>query len=118
MPYRTWPMTDGECLRAQRLRANGMAWEKIAFELGVSTSKLKNALDPEFRLRQAKKREEYRLTGIPFSRESRPEAPQRVLDERDRRMALEHKSLTASWFKDPLPGYSALDKKRAAFNAS
>lgn len=36
--------------------------------------------------------------------------PDEVFAERDRRMALNHHSLTAAYFSDPLPGYSALDQ--------
>ena len=36
-----------------------------------------------------------------------------ILAERDRRLALQHTNLTAAHLGDPLPGYSALDRKRA-----
>lgn len=39
-------------------------------------------------------------------------APDRVLAERERRQALEPRSLTAALLGDPLPGYSALDKRK------
>lgn len=36
--------------------------------------------------------------------------PQSVIDERNRRLALEPRDLTAHLQGDPLPGFSALDK--------
>lgn len=39
--------------------------------------------------------------------------PREALADRDRRMALEHASLTAALLGDPLPGRSALDKRRS-----
>lgn len=38
--------------------------------------------------------------------------PTQTLADRDRRMSLEHASLTAALCGDPLPGRSALDKRR------
>lgn len=40
--------------------------------------------------------------------------PERVLSERERRRELSHASFTAAWQGDPLPGYSALDRRRQA----
>jgi len=41
----------------------------------------------------------------------RLQIPEAVLIDRARRMSLEHTSITASFFGDPLPGYSALDRR-------
>lgn len=40
--------------------------------------------------------------------------PQAVIAERDYRQALEHPTITAAFFGDPKPGYSALDRARRA----
>ncbi len=40
------------------------------------------------------------------------EVPAYVIDERERRSALEPRDFTAAQMGDPLPGYSALDQKR------
>jgi hypothetical protein len=40
--------------------------------------------------------------------------PETVISERDRRQALTPRSFTAAWQGDPLPGYSALDKRQGA----
>jgi len=44
--------------------------------------------------------------------EDRIMIPNRVLEEREHRLSLEPRSITASFFGDPLPGYSALDRAR------
>jgi hypothetical protein len=38
--------------------------------------------------------------------------PDNVIRERDYRAGLQHTSLTEAYFGDPLPGYSALDRKQ------
>jgi hypothetical protein len=40
--------------------------------------------------------------------------PRDVLAERDYRQSLKPRSLTAAMFGDPLPGFSALDKRQGA----
>jgi hypothetical protein len=40
--------------------------------------------------------------------------PETVMEERHRRMAVSPRSFTAAWQGDPLPGYSALDKRQGA----
>jgi len=42
-----------------------------------------------------------------------PEIPEHVLAERDRRLDLERTTVTAIFCGDPLPGYSALDRRRS-----
>lgn len=39
--------------------------------------------------------------------------PARVIEERDVRLAVSPSNLTAAFFGDPLPGYSALDRRIA-----
>ena len=43
----------------------------------------------------------------------RTHVPAEVQFECDRRRRLQHHSITAEFFGDPLPGYSALDRKSA-----
>lgn len=50
---------------------------------------------------------------VHVSEDGRIDIPPSVLEERDRRGLLEHSSITASFFGDPLPGYSALDRRTA-----
>lgn len=50
------------------------------------------------------------VVSVPFDK-----TPESVLQERKSRLALEHANLTAEFFGDPKPGYSALDKKQGAF---
>jgi predicted transcriptional regulator len=37
--------------------------------------------------------------------------PAEVLADRERRMNLSHRDYTAAFFNDPLPGYSAMDRR-------
>lgn len=40
--------------------------------------------------------------------------PREILAERDRRVGLQHRDLTAAFFGDPLPGFSALERQANA----
>jgi len=48
-----------------------------------------------------------------MSRPIRPDRRQPVLNRSERLSAIDHTTITAAFFKDPPPGRSALDKKRA-----
>lgn len=128
-------LTPEQLERAAQMRTRDkITWAKIASQFGVTEYVLRCAVDKGYHMRQralcsnAKRRRqglpvlERELPGPQFSGpppvraklhiERAFRAPAEVLAERDRRMALEHASLTAALLGDPLPGRSALDKRK------
>ena len=99
--------------------ARGYGWNGSAREIGVSAEKLRLALDPEYREKRQRYEREIRPL-LPNRKRRRVhvnkfvvrEIPNRVLVERDHALS-QSVSITASMMGDPLPGRSALDKKRA-----
>lgn len=113
-------------------------WEVIAKTLGVPAFKLRCAMETgfrEYRIEAVKRyrarvrrqkcstREDpcaennYRIKHPSFNivtPDERVTIPEQVLFDRERRRELSHPSFTAAWQGDPLPGYSALDRRRGA----
>jgi hypothetical protein len=56
---------------------------------------------------------EYKSTPRPDKPVVRPRACPKQIADRDRRHTIMPRDLTAAFFGDPLPGYSALDQERA-----
>ena len=131
-------LTEVEPERLERA-VNLIKTEKIgvaraAIITGVPLHALRCHLDPDYRRKRAiatRNRKSARANQMVWKQKYRekPEekigrkaigyqmrvmsVPQDILWERDRRMSLPHRDLTAELFGDPKPGYSALDKKQA-----
>lgn len=117
------PWSSEDTVIAQTMNESGAPNEEIARRLGRSR-KAVNARLAWLRLPQEKK--DYRAarkrkyekdnyvgrnakkTGF-FTPSARP--AEDVIVERDRRLALQPRDLTALLFGDPLPGYSALERR-------
>jgi hypothetical protein len=103
-------LTDKQRNAVLELRKSGMGWRKIAKKLNLSYFAIRGNLENGFRELQAERVRRIRAgdlsrgyqTGLSL-------VPQSVLDERERRLALQPRDLTASILGDPPPGYSALD---------
>ena len=91
------PDTRQKCIE---LRESGLSCRQIGEILGVNR-KTVSALIHDFRKRDYRRVEEI----IPVS------APAQVLAEREHRLALAPRDITAALFGDPLPGYSALERR-------
>ena len=122
--------TPEQIIEAGRMRAAGMGWDKIACRLCIGVFKLRAAMQPgylEYKretnqiardiLRHGFTKRRRRLkpqkTGVdPGNKASHAIVPPRdVLFDRDVRLTLVPRSLTAALLGDPLPGRSALDKR-------
>ena len=103
--------THPKCTNARRMnaktkalivemRANGARLSEIGRAVGFNPSTICNFLNG---------------MGVPdyFRKEtvSHVTVPQQVLEERERRYQLAPRDLTAAFFGDPLPGFSALDRR-------
>ena len=109
-------LTDAQKIEALRLRAAGHGWRAVSSALKIQQHSIRCAVQPgyqEYRTNCDKRRRgQYRADN--YSVGHRVERgtnwnmviPPEVLADRDRRMAMWDKPLG-----DPLPGYSALDKR-------
>lgn len=106
MKYRTGPWTSREVHDAQHMRQ----------QLRMTYQQIGDALNRPWRGVRAK------LTYVPTPAVPNihdhagrpitvPPVPPTAIEERDRRLALEPRDLTAAFFGDPLPGYSALERR-------
>ncbi len=101
-----------------RLRNEGWAWEKIAAQYGMTRHQLRLSFVPGY-AEKCKQRYLDKLKGhrSPLSHvhhiEQHVYIPPCVLEEREHRAALEPRDNTAALLNDPLPGYSALDRREA-----
>lgn len=120
----TNPWTPEEWERAKQLMAEGAGYDKIAERLGRSRKAVKSKFQEMNRSpKQKEAKLEYqrrkRSEGKGVGREAagirdQHEMPcAEIFIERNRRLSLAPKSLTAAFFGDPLPGYSALDRRAA-----
>ena len=122
------PWTKEEWSRAQELLATGLGYDDIGVRLRRTTRAVKakfqkENLTPEQRARRAdyqrRKRAEMvaarTVAGITFAKVPRETtAMDKAINERNVRINLAPRNLTAALFGDPLPGYSALDRRGAA----
>lgn len=100
--------------RAQRMAEDGASLEQIGAEIGRPFDQVRYKFERE--------RQRSNTTLRPHSEganslmQAKREATIRAaLDDRDRRTeARDRQNLTAAFFGDPPPGYSALDKQKAA----
>jgi hypothetical protein len=103
------PWTDAEFLRAKGMHDSGMNYAEIGIELG----RTKKAV--QARIQKGRWRDRY---GSPFRETGLPQpsaanrAPDDLLTDRNHRSGLAPRDLTAAVFGDPLPGYSALDRRQ------
>jgi hypothetical protein len=103
----------------------GMSWDDIGVKFDADANTVRSAVDPEFdrryRARLTLRRERRKERGykplIENDRTRSVAVPQSVADDRWRRFNLVHSSLTAALLNDPLPGFSALDRKQSGARA-
>jgi hypothetical protein len=100
--------------RALELKEQGMGWSRVSARLGVSEEGLKRRLVPGFAARRQqmiREAREYRALG------RSPNKPRHVPDTEAlavlRSIPDDTRPVMARMMGDPLPGRSALDKKRA-----
>jgi len=123
MKTKLW--TAEETARALKMRRDRMTIACIAEVLGRTPKAVKVricrlSMTPEERERRNKhecdRRAEQevgtRVAGVSFG--SMSKVPDTVLSERNTRISLQHRDLTAAFFGDPLPGCSALDRRQSA----
>ena|SRR6187402_1434207 len=120
----TNPWSEKDTMTAQEMNASGVAHEIIAQKLGRSVKAI-NArlawirLPPEKKEQRLDKKRKYsneqysgrKAKGVGFFTPSSAHPDTRILEERNARLALAPRDLTAAFFGDPLPGYSALEKR-------
>lgn len=95
-PPKKW--TDAELEQVRQLRAAGMGYADIARKIGRNISSVWVKFE---------KRPERRISGKPP-----PDCiPDFVFADRRRRSALSRQTVTSEICGDPLPGYSAADRK-------
>lgn len=115
--------SDEETLRLQQLVESGADQQSISRELGRSERAVRHRISwltmtPEQKQRQAnyernRRRNQNKTSskdaGIKFN-DYRAVVPSAVLAEREHRINLEYRSITAAVFGDPPIGYSALER--------
>lgn len=104
----------------RRLRAANVSWDDCGSAVDLSRETVRKLLDPEYRERRRVAVNECRVRRYwelkkPSSRTLdlppvRP--PAEVLADALRRRSLVRPTITSQFFGDPLPGYSALDRRR------
>lgn len=99
-------MNDAVKARVIELRNAGETMLAISEAVGFSLSSVSQFLKP---LSDKRRRDRRRVKdrADPMARV----VPQKVLDERDYRLSLPPRDLTAAFFGDPAPGYSALERR-------
>jgi hypothetical protein len=96
------PWTTEEVQRASDLRDAGVSYVEIAKELGRTPGAVGGKLSYS------------QTSGLRHHVANEQRPCDRTLAERDARAKLEHHTLTAAFCGDPLPGYSALDRRGSA----
>lgn len=96
--------TEEECARAVAMRNQGMSIGKIADRLGRSFGSAQS---------QLMYRHEDGTRVATHNPGPAPSIPESVLADRDRRMAMYPRDLTAALMGDPPVGYSALERRVA-----
>ena len=107
------PLSDAVVSQAAVYRARGWSWEATAKELGVTRERLRRALDDDYRRRQ-NARKHLRDRGERLFRAPQEPRPLTRAELRKRKAQTpeDGRSLTGRLFGDPLPGRSALDRRR------
>ena len=116
-------LTQEQIAEALRLRQTlkgrygELGWTRIARVMGIPASRIRSHFEPSYR-------EKKRISGSKWrAAYRRPEnthdvftitVPDRVWEERDRRLGAPARSLTARIFGDPPIGFAAIDKRRGA----
>jgi hypothetical protein len=104
-------------------RIERLSWRVITRILMKGEHAIRKEIEPGYMLAERYKYFVRRGTGMPtHAYERKPcsykvdkdsfTVPQYLWNDRERRVMLEHHSLTAQLMGDPLPGYSALDRRR------
>jgi hypothetical protein len=102
-------MTPEQYATARRLRAGGMGTYRIAEVLGIKRSAVRYGLEnPPGEKRGYVKARSRAWDGDDIIR---PVVTDQEHEDRARRYALAPRDLTAAFCGDPLPGYSALDRR-------
>ena len=122
-PPRPW--TDEEWTRAKAMMADGYGYGDIGARIGRTSRAVKakfqkknltpaqrNARAEYQRRKRAEDVSRRQIEGLTFVRAQKNEVEQVIL-ERNMRASLAPRDMTAAFFGDPLPGYSALDKRGA-----
>lgn len=120
-------LTDEEIRIATRLRHEGVTdprakgvrdWRKVAKMMGVSECSIIKHFDPAAYARRHGKKLDgrdvervVRKLGCGVKFDGSVYVPPHILEERERALSIAP-SITAAIFGDPLPGRSALDRKR------
>lgn len=119
------PWKSDELKRAIDMRESGLLLAEIAVVLGRTEKAVRHKLgyatfSPEQLKQRAAKAKEYRaLCGLGAGArvhsngwdKSMTRPTEDMLQERDRRSAMMPRDITAALFGDPLPGYSALERR-------
>jgi IS30 family transposase len=84
--------------RTLQLHIEGYSPRQIALKLGLAESTVENKLENELRAQKAAAKQAH--------------VDPEILARNARHEAAERRDLTATFFGDPPPGYSALDQKR------
>lgn len=92
------PWTDEEQWQAQKLYAEHQSYKVVGRIMGRSDSTIRDRLQGLRGPCQTRRVDDTRV-------------PDSVLQDRDRRMQLAPRDLTAAFFGDPLPGMSALERR-------
>lgn len=95
----------------KEMRRNGKSWMYLAKSFNCSTATVRRLFGVAFNNRRYyDSRLSLRALNLEPLGQTRA-IPNHVIAERDVRLATEPRDLTASFFGDPLPGWSALDRK-------
>ena len=110
--------TKEQCAEIKRRLGLRQSYRKIAREMPVGYEAMRRQFDVTYRdhrnQRHRNVRETYgpRYGDAPAELVRTVETPACVLADRMHRRALSRPTLTAEFFGDPLPGYSALDRRQ------
>ena len=97
MTTRATPLSDAQKKRIRILHNMGFGHAELGRRFNRSPSTIWSVVNP--------------IPRVGLVIESHPSIPKEVLVERDRRMSRTPRTLTAALMKDPLPGYSALERR-------
>jgi hypothetical protein len=119
------PWAAEEWQRAQDLQKQGLGFDDIAVRLNRSgravrakfakenlTAEQRQQRAEYQRLRRSEEIKTRQIAGVTFAKVPTREAAS-AFAQRDRKLALTPRNLTAAILGDPLPGYSALDRRTA-----
>lgn len=122
-PYQNSHWAPEEWAQAQKCFTHGMTIPETAVRIGRSYESLRGKVAWE-NMTEAQKvarralinarrnaSGEYKSTPRPDKPAAKPRACPEQIADRDRRYKIHPRDLTASFFGDPLPGYSALDRR-------